>query len=119
MDGRIQLKAILKSLECYIYSLIRKLYIKSGVNVLQGLESDLFRNKSLISKYTKTVTKEEAEELREIRKTAGLSQYKIAEYMHCKTGKIELLEKGGTRVDLDFLERLKKRYQLVIKYKNT
>jgi hypothetical protein len=39
--------------------------------------------------------------------------------MHCKTGKIELLEKGGTGVDLDFLERLKKRYQLIIKYKNT
>jgi transcriptional regulator with XRE-family HTH domain len=52
-------------------------------------------------------------------KAAGLSTYKIAEYMHCKTGKIELLEKGGTGVDLDFLERLKKRYQLIIKYKNT
>ncbi len=71
-----------------------------------------------MSKYTKTVTKEEAEELREMRKVAGLSTYKIAEYMHCETGKIELLEKGGTGVDLDFLERLKKRYQLIIKYKN-
>ena len=54
-----------------------------------------------------------------MRKAAGLSTYKIAEYMHCKTGKIELLEKGGIGVDPDFLERLKKRYQLIIKYKNT
>ena len=100
-------------------SLDKQLYIKSGINELQGLESDLFRNNSLMSKYTKTVTKEEAEELREIRKAAGLSTYKIAEYMHCKIGKIELLEKGGIGVDPDFLERLKKRYQLIIKYKNT
>ena len=100
-------------------SLDKQLYIKSGINELQGLESDLFRNNSLMSKYTKTVTKEEAEELREMRKEAGLSTYKIAEYMHCKIGKIELLEKGGIGVDPDFLERLKKRYQLIIKYKNT
>jgi transcriptional regulator with XRE-family HTH domain len=72
-----------------------------------------------MTKYTKQITREEAEELREMRKTAGLSQYKIVEYMHCKTGKIELLEKGGNGVDPNFLERLKKRYQLIIKYKNT
>ena len=72
-----------------------------------------------MSKYTKQITREEAEELREMRKAAGLSTYKIAEYMHCKTNKVELLEKGGTRVDTDFLERLKKRYQVIIKYKNT
>jgi transcriptional regulator with XRE-family HTH domain len=72
-----------------------------------------------MNKYPKQLSKEEAEELREMRKKAGLSQYKIAEYMHCKTSKIELLEKGGAGVDLNFLERLKKRYQLIIKYKNT
>lgn len=72
-----------------------------------------------MSKYTKQITREEAEELREMRKAAGLSTYKIAEYMHCKSGKIESLEKEGAGVDLDFLERLKKRYQLIIKYKNT
>lgn len=102
-----------------IYRLISGLCIKSGINDLQGLESDLFRNKNLMSKYTKQVTKEEAEELKEMRKAAGLSTYKIAEYMHCKHGRIELLEKGGIGVDLDFLKRLKKRYQLIIKYKNT
>ena len=99
--------------------MIRSYILKAVYNELQSLESDLFRNKSLMSKYTKQITREEAEELREMRKAAGLSTYKIAEYMHCKTGKIELLEKGGTGVDLDFLERLKKRYQLIIKYKNT
>ena len=89
------------------------------MNDLQGLESYLFRNKSLMSKYIKQLTKEEAEELREMRKAAVLSRYNIAEYMHCKSSKIESLEKGGTRVDLNFLERLKKRYQLIIKYKNS
>jgi len=69
--------------------LISSLYIKSGINELQSLESDLFRNKSLMSKYTKQITREEAEELREMCKAAGLSIYKIAEYMHCKPGKIE------------------------------
>lgn len=42
-----------------------------------------------MSKYTKQITREEAEELREMCKAAGLSIYKIAEYMHCKPGKIE------------------------------
>ena len=65
------------------------------------------------------MTYEEAKELKEMRQEAGLSTYKIAEYMHCKHGKIELLEKEGTGVDPDFLDRLKKRYQLIIKYKNT
>ena len=69
-------------------------------------------------KYPKQLTKEEAKELKEMRKEAGLSIYKMAEYMHCKPGKIELLEKEGSGVDPDFLERLKKRYQLIIKYKD-
>lgn len=70
-------------------------------------------------KYPKQLTKEEAEELKELRKAAGLSTYKIAEYMHCKPGRIELLEKEGTGVDPDFVERLKKRYRLIIQYKNS
>ena len=70
-------------------------------------------------KYPKQITKEEAEALKELRKAAGLSTYKIAEYMHCKPGRIELSEKEGTGVDPDFLERLKKRYRLIIQYKNS
>lgn len=70
-------------------------------------------------KYPKQLTKEEAEELEELRKNAGLSVCKIAEYMHCKPGKIELLKKEGTGVEPDFLERLKKRYRLIIQYKNS
>ena len=72
-----------------------------------------------MKKYPKQLTKEEAEELRAMRQAAGLSLYKIAEYMHCKPGRIELLEREGSGVDPDFLERIKKRYKLIIQYKNT
>jgi hypothetical protein len=39
--------------------------------------------------------------------------------MHCLPARISELESGRKGVDPDFLERLKKRYHLIIKYKNS
>lgn len=72
-----------------------------------------------MNKHLKQLTKEEGEELRQMRKEAGLSLPQIAEYMHCIPTRIGWLEAGNKGVDPDFLERLKKRYQLIIKYKHT
>lgn len=65
------------------------------------------------------LTKEEGEELRRMRKEAGIPIPKIAEYMHTYPSRISELERGNKGVKPDFVERLKKRYQLIIKYKNT
>ena len=64
------------------------------------------------------LTKEEQEELRRMRKEANISIPKIAEYMHTYPSKIQQLESGKKGVDPDFLEKVKKRYQLLIKYKD-
>jgi len=64
------------------------------------------------------MTKEEQQELRRMRKEAGISIPKIAEYMHTYPSKIQQLESGKKGVDPDFLEKVKKRYQLLIKYKD-
>ena len=64
------------------------------------------------------LTKEEQEELRRTRKEANISIPKIAEYMHTYPSKIQQLESGKKGVDPDFLEKVKKRYQLLIKYKD-
>jgi transcriptional regulator with XRE-family HTH domain len=64
------------------------------------------------------LTKEEQEELRRMRKEANISIPKIAEYMHTYPSKIQQLERGETGVDPNFVEKVKKRYQLLIKYKN-
>jgi transcriptional regulator with XRE-family HTH domain len=72
-----------------------------------------------MNKYPKQLTKEEGEELRQMRKDADLSLPQIAEYMHCLPSRISDLERKKKGVDPDFLERLKKRYKLIIQYKNT
>lgn len=64
-------------------------------------------------------TAEEAEELKRMRQEAGIAIPKIAEYMHTYPSRISELENGKKGVNPDFLERLKKRYELIIKYKNT
>jgi DNA-binding transcriptional regulator YiaG len=64
------------------------------------------------------LTKEEQEELKKMRKEANISIPKIAEYMHTYPSKIQQLESGRKGVDPDFLEKVKKRYQLLIKYKD-
>ncbi len=71
----------------------------------------------MIRKYP-LMTKEEQQELRRMRKEAGISIPKIAEYMHTYPSKIQQLESGKKGVDPDFLEKVKKRYQLLIKYKD-
>lgn len=65
------------------------------------------------------LTMEEATELRIMRQEAGIAIPKIAEYMCTYPSRISDLERGKKGVAPDFLERLKKRYQLIIKYKNT
>ena len=71
-----------------------------------------------MNKYPKQLTKEEGLELRRMRKEAGIPIPKIAEYMHTYPSKISELERGEKGVDPDFVERLKKRYRLIIQYKN-
>ena len=71
----------------------------------------------MIRKYP-VLTKEEREELKQMRKEAGIAIPKIAEYMHTYPSKIQQLESGRKGVDPDFLEKVKKRYQLLIKYKD-
>ena len=61
-------------------------------------------------------TKEEAEELKRLRQEAGMTMPQIAEYMHTYHSRISELENGRKGVDPDFLERLKKRYKLIIQY---
>ena len=72
-----------------------------------------------MNKYLKQLTREEGLELRKMRKDAGILIPKIAEYMHTYPSKISDLERGKKGVDPDFLERLKKRYRLIIQYKDT
>jgi predicted transcriptional regulator len=64
------------------------------------------------------LTKEEQEELKKMRKEANISIPKIAEYMHTYPSRISEVESGNKGVDPDFVERLKKRYRLIIQYKN-
>ena len=64
------------------------------------------------------LTREEGEELRKMRKEAGITIPQIAAYLHTYPSKITEVERGSKGVDPDFLERLKKRYQLIIKYKD-
>lgn len=72
-----------------------------------------------MNKYPKQLTKEEGLELRRMLKEAGMPIPKIAEYMHTYPSKISDIERGKKGIEPDFLERLKKRYRLIIKYKNT
>ena len=72
----------------------------------------------MITRKYPLLTKEEQEELRRMRKEANISIPKIAEYMHTYPSKIQQLESGKKGVDPDFVEKVKKRYQLLIKYKD-
>ena len=64
------------------------------------------------------LTKEEGEELRKMRKEACVTIPQIAAYLHTYPSKITEVERGNKGIDPDFIERLKKRYRLIIKYKN-
>ena len=64
------------------------------------------------------LTKEEADELKKLRKEAGIAIPKIAESLNTYPSKIVELESRKKGADPDFLERLKKRYRLIIQYKD-
>jgi hypothetical protein len=48
-----------------------------------------------------------------------LVQFSGPFYLSTDTSKISDIERGKKGVEPDFLERLKKRYRLIIQYKNT
>jgi transcriptional regulator with XRE-family HTH domain len=59
-------------------------------------------------------TKEEAEELRKLRQEAGMTIPLIAEALHTNKATISEYENGKRRTDPDLIEKLKKRYKLII-----
>ena len=72
----------------------------------------------MMTRKYRLLTKEEREELKQMRREAGIAIPKIAEYMHTYPSKIQQLESEKKGVDPDFLEKVKKRYRLLIKYKD-
>ena len=72
----------------------------------------------MIRKYP-LLTREEGEELRKMRKEAGITIPQIAAYLHTYPSRITEIERGNKGVDPDFVKRLKKRYRLIIQYKNS
>jgi transcriptional regulator with XRE-family HTH domain len=61
-------------------------------------------------------TKEVAEELKRLRQEAGMSIPQIAEALHTHPLNIGHFENGKKGIDPDLIERLKKRYKLIIQY---
>lgn len=59
-------------------------------------------------------TKEEAEELRRLRKEAGMTIPQIAEALHTHPSNIGDFENGKRGIDPELIERLRKRYKLII-----
>jgi transcriptional regulator with XRE-family HTH domain len=61
-------------------------------------------------------TKEEAEELRRLRQEAGMTIPQMAEAFHTQKSRISDYENGKRGSDPDLIEKLKKRYKLIIQY---
>ena len=61
-------------------------------------------------------TKEEAEELRRLRQEAGMTIPQMAEAFHTQQSRISDYENGKRGTDPDLIEKLKKRYKLIIQY---
>ena len=61
-------------------------------------------------------TKEEAEELKRLRQEAGMTILQIAEALHTHPSNIRDFENGKRGIDPDLIEKLKKRYKLIIQY---
>jgi transcriptional regulator with XRE-family HTH domain len=59
-------------------------------------------------------TKEEVEELKRLRKEAGMTIPLIAEALHIHKSRISDLENGKGRLEPELIERLKRRYKLII-----
>jgi transcriptional regulator with XRE-family HTH domain len=60
--------------------------------------------------------KEEAEELKRLRQEAGMTIPQIAEALHTQQSRISDFENGKRGIDPDLIEKLKKRYKLIIQY---
>lgn len=61
---------------------------------------------------------DQVEQLKLLRKMANISVSEISRLMSCSVHKIGSIERGKGRIDKDFLDRLLKRYNLIIKYKD-
>lgn len=61
---------------------------------------------------------DQVEQLKVLRKMANISVSEISRFMGCSDHKIGSLERGKGKVDKEFLDRLLKRYNLILKYKD-
>lgn len=61
---------------------------------------------------------DQIEQVKVLRKMADVSLSEICRLMDCSTSKITGIERGKGKVDKDFLDRLLKRYNLILKYKD-
>ena len=61
-------------------------------------------------------TKEEAEELKRLRQEAGMTIPQVAEALHTNQARISDYENGKRGTDPELIEKLKKRYKLIIQY---
>lgn len=61
-------------------------------------------------------TKEEAEELRRLRQEAGMTIPQIAEALHTNKARISEFENRKSGIDPELIEKLRKRYKLIIQY---
>jgi transcriptional regulator with XRE-family HTH domain len=59
-------------------------------------------------------SKEEAEEIKRLRQEAGISIPKIAEALHVNKSTISEYENGKRGANPELIERLRKRYRLII-----
>ena len=61
---------------------------------------------------------DQSEQLKVLRQMANVSLSEICRLMDCSTSKIAGIERGKCKVDKEFLDRLLKRYNLILKYKD-
>ena len=61
-------------------------------------------------------TKEEAEELKRLRQEAGMTIPQVAEALHTNQARISDYENGKRGTNPELIEKLKKRYKLIIQY---
>lgn len=61
-------------------------------------------------------TKKKVKELKRLRKEAGMTIPLIAEALHIHKSKISDLENGKGKLEPELIEKLKRRYKLIIQY---
>ena len=88
----------------------------SSLNItVSNLDSSALIN-DLNSIAVDPLTKEEAEELRRLRQEAGMTTPQMAEALHTNQARISDYENGKRGTNPDLIEKLKKRYKLIIQY---